>query len=71
MAPSPFASFEAPAYDWSLGIVTVSQIIGGSVTISEPAMAGVTVDAILSGSVTLDDESGSIILEPELAGVVS
>jgi hypothetical protein len=68
--PSPRALFEAPPYDWSLGIVTVSSLIGG-VTISEPAMASIALDTVPGGSVTIEDEAGSIILEPELAGVVS
>jgi hypothetical protein len=34
-------------------------------------MASIALDTVPGGSVTIEDEAGSIILEPELAGVVS
>jgi hypothetical protein len=69
-APSPFASFEAPPYDWSLGVVTIDSLLG-SVSMPAPILASVTMSSPDLGAVTLDDETGVVTLEPELAGVVS
>jgi hypothetical protein len=69
-APSPFAQFEAPPYDWSLGVVTIDALLG-SVSMPAPILASVTMSSPDTGSVTLDDETGVVTLEPELAGVVS